>query len=592
MARSASKVRKGRAATSAIGSGPWVSDNGNGTYKNPILFADYSDPDVIRVGDDFYLTASSFNCVPALPILHSKDLVNWTIIGHAVERLPARFNAVQHGNGIWAPSIRYHDGWFWIFVGDPDWGILMTKTKNPAGPWDPLHVVHEGKGLIDTCPLWDDDGNAYLVHAWAKSRAGINSILTVHKMSPDGTKLLDDGVMVYDGRNGVAPIIEGPKLYRHNGLYYILAPAGGVEDGWQLALRTKNPLGPYEAKRVLEQGSTDINGPHQGGWVDTQTGESWFIHFQDHGAYGRIVHLQPVNWVDDWPLMGVDNDGNGVGEPVATFKKPNVGKVHPVAVPQTSDEFDSDKLGLQWQWQANPKPEWYSLTARPGWLRLNAVAAPAGCHPDPVGGGPRSVVAAGAVFEGEHISSALWPVPNLLLQKFPAPNFTATTKLEFNPRSDDDTAGLVVMGEDYAALLVSRSTAGLDVKRVTCRKASEGNPETVDATTTVLGAADTTFSPLEGHPAAAGSWPHPRRTRRSASLHNSASPSTLSKPIWLRVSVEPEALCKFSFSTDGKKFTVVGSPFSARPGRWIGAKVGLLCLGTTGHADFDWLRIR
>jgi beta-xylosidase len=172
----------------------WNPNINDDTYRNPIIFADYSDPDVVRVGDDFYMTASSFNCVPGLPILHSRDLVNWTLIGHAIQHFAdKRFNTPQHGNGIWAPSIRYHDGWFWIFIGDPDAGILMTKAKNPAGPWEPLNLVQEGKGMIDTCPLWDDDGRAYLVHAWANSRAGFNSILTVHKMSPDGTKILDEG---------------------------------------------------------------------------------------------------------------------------------------------------------------------------------------------------------------------------------------------------------------------------------------------------------------------------------------------------------------------------------------------------------------
>ena len=605
-------------------SSPWIPDNGDGTYKNPVLFADYSDPDVIRVGEDFYLTASSFNCVPALPILHSKDLVNWRIIGHAVERLPERFDTVQHGNGIWAPAIRFHDGWFWIFVGDPDWGILMTKTKNPAGPWEPLHVVHEGKGLIDPCPLWDDNGNAYLVHAWAKSRAGINSILTVHKMSPDGKKLLDDGTMVYDGRNGVAPIIEGPKFYKHNDLYYILAPAGGVAEGWQLALRSRSPLGPYEAKRVLEQGSSDVNGPHQGAWVETKPGESWFIHFQDRGAYGRIVHLQPVNWVDDWPVMGVDNDANGVGEPVSTCKKPTVGKTYPVAVPQTSDEFDGSTLGLQWQWQANPKPAWCSMKARPGWLRLNAVArtyaeTPTGCHPER----QRRVSVVREIAEtpeilrfaqndrlwtmGSRIGSGpqpatnnLWTVPNQLLQKFPAPRFTATTKLEFNPRAEGDTTGLVVMGQDYAALMVTRGVNGLDVKRVTCRDAAQGNPESVDATAHGLVAAG--FS-LRG---------------KGAPVKGAAT------GIWLRVSVEMEAMCAFSYSVDGKKFTTLGEPLPARAGRWIGAKVGLICIGNAnetppgraalprglgrgaprpyhdpevedavidGHADFDWFRV-
>ncbi|HUI05688.1 MAG TPA: glycoside hydrolase 43 family protein [Verrucomicrobiae bacterium] len=552
------RSRRGRASA-------WVPDNRDGTYKNPILFADYSDPDVIRVGDDFYLTASSFNCVPALPILHSKDLVNWTIIGHAVERLPDRFDTVQHGSGIWAPSIRYHDEWFRIFVGDPDWGILMTKTKNPAGPWEPLHVVHEGEGLIDPCPLWDDDGDAYLVHAWAKSRAGINSILTVHKMSPDGKRLLDDGTMVFDGRNGVAPIIEGSKLHKRNGLYYILAPAGGVEEGWQLALRSKNPFGPYEAKRVLEQGSTNINGPHQGAWAETQSGESWFIHFQNRGAYGRIVHLQPVNWVDDWPLMGVDADGNGVGEPVTTHRKPNVGKTNPVVVPQTSDEFDGNKLGLQWQWQANPKPEWYSLTARPGWLRLNAVARPLAA------------------------ANNIWTVPNQLLQKIPAPRFTATAKLEFNPRAESDATGLVVMGEDYGALMVCRSTAGFDVKRVTCQDTAQGNAETVDAR--VRGPVAAGLPSADGVSQTRLSLRGKGAPVKGAATGKTALLSTPVNPIWLRVSVEPEALCTFSYSADGKKFTVLGSPFPARAGRWIGAKVGLVCLGTGGHADFDWFRV-
>lgn len=302
---------------------PWISDQGDGTYKNPILYADYSDPDVVRVGDDFYMTASSFNCVPGLPILHSRDLVNWKLIGHAIERMSSRFDAVQHGNGIWAPSIRHHDGYFWIFVGDPDLGILMTRAKDPAGPWEPLHVVKEGKGLIDPCPLWDGD-KAYLVHAFAKSRAGKNCMIVCQEMSLDGNRVIGEEKLVIDGRNDVHPTIEGPKFYRRNGWYYIFAPAGGVKPGWQLAARAKSPFGPYEVRRVLEQGTTKINGPHQGGWVELENGENWFVHFQDRGAYGRVVHLNPVRWENDWPEMGLDFDENGVGEPVTTHEKPKV----------------------------------------------------------------------------------------------------------------------------------------------------------------------------------------------------------------------------------------------------------------------------
>lgn len=487
---------------------PWVPDLGDGTFKNPVLFADYSDPDVVRVGRDFYLTASSFGCLPGLPILQSRDLVNWKIVNYAIEQLPPRFDTLTPGNGIWAPSIRYHNGWYWIFVGDPDWGILMTRAKDPAGKWEPIHVVQEGKGLIDTCPLWDDDGKAYLVHAFAGSRAGKKDMIVVREMSPDGTKLIGEEHLVIDGRNGVHQTIEGPKFYKRNGWYYILAPAGGVKQGWQLAARSKSPFGPYEVKRVLETGSTKINGPHQGGWVNTESGENWFMHFQDRGAYGRIVHLQPMKWVDDWPVMGEDYDKNGIGEPVATYKKPNVGMTYPVEVPQTSDEFNGTALGFSWQWQTNPKPNWMSLSDRRGFLRLNAIPRPTG---------------------------NLTMVPNQLLQKFPAPRFQATTMLELNGNAQ---AGLVIMGQTYSGLIVNAD----GVKQITDERV------VVSAT------------PNKG-------------------------------PIWLRVLVEPEAKCTFSYSTDGQNFTPPGESFTATPGRWIGAKVGLMCTGDSGHADFDWFRI-
>ena len=270
----------------------WIPDNGDGTYNNPIIFADYSDPDVIRVGDNFYLTASSFNSIPGLPILHSMDLVNWKIIGHALRRQPPDivFLRPQHGNGVWAPAIRFHNNHFYIFYGDPDFGIYMVKSRNAAGPWSEPLLIKPAKGWIDPCPFWDDDGNAYLVHAWANSRSGIKSILTLNRMSADGTKLLDEGRMIFDGR-AHHPTIEGPKLYKRNGYYYIFAPAGGVATGWQTVLRAKNIYGPYEDRIVMDRGETEINGPHQGGWVELKSKESWFLHFQDRGAYGRIVHL-------------------------------------------------------------------------------------------------------------------------------------------------------------------------------------------------------------------------------------------------------------------------------------------------------------
>jgi beta-xylosidase len=285
---------------------PWQADNGDGTFRNPILFADYSDPDVIRVGDDFYLISSSFECVPGIPVLHSKDLVNWRIIGHAMPRLPERYDQPRHGEGCWAPSLRYHEGKFWVYFGDPDLGVFMTTATDPAGPWEAPVLVKSARGWIDVCPLWDDDGAVYLVHAWARSRAGFNSVLTVNRLSADGRRVIDDGVDVFKEPER-HPTIEGPKFYKRNAYYYIFAPAGGVKQGWQVVLRSRSVYGPYEDRIVMRQGNTNINGPHQGGWVETPGGESWFVHFQDRGAYGRITHLQPMIWRDDWPVTASAN---------------------------------------------------------------------------------------------------------------------------------------------------------------------------------------------------------------------------------------------------------------------------------------------
>lgn len=403
----------------------WVADNNDGTYKNPVLYADYSDPDVIRVGDDYYMTASSFSSIPGLPILHSRDLVNWTIIGHALQKYPdERFDKPQPGDGVWAPSIRYHKNHFYVYWGDPDTGIFMVKSRDPAGKWDEPVLVLPGKGLIDVCPLWDDDGNAYLVHAWARSRAGVNSLLTVRKMNPQGTVASAEGKHVFDG-HGRNPTVEGPKFYKRNGYYYIFAPAGGVKQGWQLALRSKDIYGPYEAKIVLAQGKTNINGPHQGGWVETKGGQSWFVHFQDKGAYGRVVHLQPVEWIKDWPVMGIK------GELVLRFEKPKVKAESSITTPAESDEFDSDTLGLQWQWQANSQITWYTLMRKSGYLRLFAI--------NPI-----------------EQQNNLAEVPNVLLQKFPAPDFTATTKIKLTAEDYGKRAGLIIMGSDYASIYLAK----------------------------------------------------------------------------------------------------------------------------------------
>ena len=346
--------------------GLW-GDQQNGTYKNPVLNADYSDPDIIRVGDSFYMVCSDFHFM-GMPVLKSNDLVNWTIIGQIYHRLDIsrKYNKMKkYGSGSWAPSIRYHQGKFYVYFCTPDEGLYMSTATHPEGPWTALYEVKRTRGWEDPCPFWDTDGQAYLGH----SKLGAGPII-LHKMSSDGKHLLDSGRTVYRG-----PVSEGTKIYKRNGYYYVIIPEGGVGRGYETALRSKDIYGPYERKIVLEQGKTDINGPHQGGIVDLDSGESWFMHFQDVGALGRVCHLEPVKWVDDWPMMGVDNDHNGIGEPVSEWSKPNVGKAFPINAPQTSDEFTGKQLGFQWQWNHNPVDRKWSLEETKGFLSLSAMKA-------------------------------------------------------------------------------------------------------------------------------------------------------------------------------------------------------------------------
>jgi len=507
----------------------WVSDNGNGTYTNPVLHSDFSDPDVVRVGEDYYMTASSFTCSPGLPILHSKDLINWELVNYALpKQIPLDvFNKPQHGKGVWAPCIRYYNQEYYIYYPDPDFGIYMIKTKDPKGTWSAPVLVKGGKGLIDPTPLWDDDGKAYLAYAFAGSRAGIKSLLIIATMNHEGTKTNDDEVMIIDGHENQTTI-EGPKFYKRNSYYYIFAPAGGVSTGWQTILRATSVFGPYETKKVLHQGNTDINGPHQGAWVDTVTGEDWFIHFQDKDAYGRVVHLQPLLWENDWPVMGVDQNNDGIGEPVTTYKKPNVGKTYSFMTPPDTDEFNEPKLGLQWQWHANPEV-YYGFPTSMGHFTMY-------CRPMP---------------EGEE---NLHLVPNLLLQKFPSEEFTATTKMTFNARQDGEETGLLIMGLDYSYLRVKQQEGKLLLSQVICKDADKNGTEVVD---------------------------------NSIRLNNST--------FYLQVSVSKGGICNFFYSENGNAFKPIGIEFIAREGRWIGAKIGFLALrqdviNDSGSVDIDWIR--
>ena len=521
----------------------WSPDNGNGTYTNPVINADYSDPDVCVAGEDYYLTASSFNCIPGLPILHSKDLVNWEIVGHAVKELEPKqeFDRPSHGNGIWAPSIRYHNGEFYIYWGDPDYGVFMVKAKDPAGEWSKPLCVIPGKGLIDTTPLWDDDGRCYLVNAYANSRSRFASVIAIRELSADGTKPIGNPVIIYDGNGTESRTCEGPKIYKRDGWYWVMFPAGGVPTGFQVAMRSKNPFGPYESKVVLAQGKTKINGPHQGAWVHTKFGEDWFPHFQDKEAYGRVVHLQPVTWKDNWPVMGIDKDGDYCGEPVTTYRKPKTsGKVQ-VVNPAESDEFSDTRLGLQWQWHANYN-ETFGMPTAFGSYRVYTHKV------------------------SEKFQN-LWEVPNLLLQKTPADKFTATTKIRFTSKDQNQTGGLLMMGLDYSGLVVKRVGNDFQLLQISCKSADKGKPQTEQLIATLK---PTAVDQIDYQPG----------------THID---------IYMRMSVN-DGKMHFSYSLDGKKYTKCGTEFTMREGKWIGAKIGFVAYEpgqktNRGWIDADWFRV-
>ncbi len=507
----------------------WNADLGNGNYRNPILYADYSDPDAIRVGENYFMIASSFGNAPGLPLLRSKDLVNWKVVNYIIDEIPEeRYKDPIHGCGVWAPAIRYHEGTYYVCFPMPDEGIYMSTATDPFGKWSKPVNIRPGAGWIDPCPFWDDDGKAYLVAGVAKSRIGYKSVLHMVEMQPDGMGLIGEEHKVFDGNENDQVTIEGPKMYKKNGWYYIFAPAGGVKTGWQTVLRSRNVFGPYEYKIVMRQGDTSVNGPHQGAWVDTATGEDWFLHFQDVYGAGRITHLQPMSWHEDWPVIGIAKEGNDYGEPVMEYRKPDVGGVKCcVCEPETSDDFKGNQLGLQWQWNANPQKDWYELTGDN--LKLNAV----------------------------HKVTVYGDMPNLLLQKWPAPEFTCLTKLDLSHLAEGDEAGVISMGVSYGLVTFEKNGDRLVPSFVTGeQKYGKILPETTVETRHALAELD--WSQAKEL--------HVRYTVKRAGTQDLSS-SEKGFPL---------ELVTFEYSTDGAVYQKAGE-MHAVPGRWVGVKNGVFC---------------
>ncbi len=399
-------------------------------YTNPILFADYSDPDVIKVGEDYFMVSSSFNYVPGIPVLHSKNLVEWSFCGYVLTELPfKRYNKVVSGCGVWAVSIRFHNGYFYCVIPFPDEGIYVAKTTNPFNGWEKPYCLTTEKGWIDPCPIWTEKG-AYLTFAFAKSRVGFNSKIAVIKVSENLDKLEEENyTVVYDGSNN-NPTIEGPKFYKRGEYFYILAPAGGVKNGWQVALRSKSVYGPYESKIVLMQGDSSINGPHQGGLVSGEKGD-YFLHFQHVEGYGRIVHLQPVTWLNDYPIMGEVKDENLAGVPVLKGNYPINIKTN-YKIP-TCFDFKKGEF-LTWQTPCNLDKKWYYFS---NGLVLNCI---------------------------EHNENFL-SFPATFCQKIAFENFKVETEIDLKNLTDGSQTGLIVLGKTYGLIscqnLLGKLTANL-----------------------------------------------------------------------------------------------------------------------------------
>ncbi len=538
--------------------------SGTGEYRNPVIAGDYSDPDAICVGEDCYLVASSFTNVPGLPILHSRNLVDWTLIGHALPRLTpdARYAVPRRGGGVWAPAIVHRGGRFRIYFPDPDLGIFVITAADPAGPWSAPTLVDATPGAIDPAPFWDEDGSAWLAYAFAHSRAGINNRIVLKRMDPEGTRTIGDAVTIVDGDKlpsvrtsiGFRPwqTTEGPKLYKRDGWYWMFVPSGSVKGGWQGAFRARTLTGPWEGRDVLDQGSTRVNGPHQGAWVRTQAGEDWFLHFSDADSYGRQVHLEPMRWRDGWPVIGSDPDGDGIGEPVSTFRRPKAysGKA---PLPFSGDEF-AGALSPEWQWQSNPLDDWVGKGPA-GWLRLSSASTPVD----------------------------LWEAGNLFSLKLPGDGFSVTAKLRFAPLRNGERTGLAMFGSDYGWIGLQKDVDQVRLVQVSRRATvTARGPEAVIKGPDIRPGADV--------------W-----LRLEASPVTVSNPPPEFRPYWPSMLRSKHAAVRFSYSTDGGRFLPLGDVFVSRPGRWVGAQLGIFAQspsGTpsftataTGHADFDWVRL-
>jgi beta-xylosidase len=499
------------------------SDNGDGTYTNPVIAADFPDPDVILVDGIYYFVSTTMFVFPGVTVLKSYDLVNWEFCSNAVQRFDFSpcYNldgCDRYSHGQWATSLKYHNGTFYLlFITLDEGGFLCTATR-PEGPW---LIKKLPKGFYDPGLFFDDDGRIYVAHGYSEIR--------MTELDANFTPVSKDS-LIYTGdiRRG----LEGTHVYKINGNYYLYGTYGGL-DGIQVALRSKNIYGPYEQKVVI---SEKIHGPnfgiHQGALIQTQTGEWWTMLFVDSGPFGRFPSLQPVTWEDGWPMVGV------AGKAVVSYNKPDVGQVYPFQVLPTSDEFESQKLSMQWGWNHNPDSTCWSLTENPGSLRLGTAK----------------------------VVNALPEARNTLTQRMFAYYSdslvsTGSVKMDISRMKDGDVAGLAIFQDPYAYIGIERVNGKNWITMV-------NNGETVDSAaldgSTVYLRAGAIYGSGAAH-----------------YFDGKAAPGT--------------GTASFSYSLDNHSFIKIGNELNMKFNLKIftGNKFCLFNYATKtlgGSVDFDWFR--
>lgn len=508
----------------------WQSDNGDGTFTNPILNADYPDMSIVRVGSDFYMVNSTFVSFPSVPVLHSKDLINWEIIGYVTNDLEGTGKSYtltnsfeDYGHGAWAPSITYRNGTFYVGYYQAQGRFLLFSSTNPAGPYTKTVF---SQGYHDPALFIDDDGTGYIVSEANDVR--------VSKLSADYKSVVSSTVTTrIEGATG-SYLVEGTHVLKRNGYYYIFRNSTPPES-YTYGLRSKSLYGPYETKILLNgpsiPGGSSI---HQGGPIDTPTGEWWFYMFQDGNGLGRRDILIPMQWQNDWPVIGDPStirnvNIKGVNYPMGsvpiTFRKPNVGGTYPITTIPNADEFSSTKLGLQWEWNHYPDSSKWSLSERSGYLRLRAKNA-----------------------------SSLWRATNTLTQRVEGPDSQGTIELDTTNMQDGDNAGLTLLNIPYGSIGVVKSGG---VKRIVAN----------------INAKEDTAGTITNGPVLSGSTVY---LRASANLLTNKA--------------------VFSYSTDNVSFTQLGGqlnmPFDL--GFFQGDKFGIYNFTTAssggGYVDVNWFR--